>query len=106
MPKVISADMELDIAQRHLADAERKASKCYDHVRDDWAKECAFQPNEYDNSSHSTSRKPETDLVAVRKAQQVLRKWEENLADAQSTVQECTRNVRRAQERMAKNQAI
>ena len=37
MPKVISADMELDIAQRHLADAERKATKCYEHVRDDRA---------------------------------------------------------------------
>ena len=42
----------------------------------------------------------------VKKAQQALRKWEENLAEAQSTVQECTQNVNRAQERLARNQAI
>ncbi|KAI4261402.1 MAG: hypothetical protein L6R42_003400, partial [Xanthoria sp. 1 TBL-2021] len=51
-------------------------------------------------------RVPETDPAAVKKAQQALRKWEENLADAQSTVQGCTRNVHGAQERLAKNQAI
>ncbi|KAL9039132.1 MAG: hypothetical protein Q9180_002715 [Flavoplaca navasiana] len=95
MPKVISADMELDIAQRSLADAERKAAKCYDHVRDERAY-VADVSNPKNGRSHQT----------IRKAQQSLRKWEENLADAQSRVQECARNVRHAKERLAKNQAI
>ncbi|KAI4258404.1 MAG: hypothetical protein L6R42_005129 [Xanthoria sp. 1 TBL-2021] len=95
MPKVISADLELDIAQRHLTDAERKATKCYEHVRDDrtYLADVSNPRNERSNQT-------------IKKAQQALRKWEENLADAQSTVQECTRNVRRAQEILAKNQAI
>ena len=71
MPKVISADMELDIAKRSLADAERKAAKCHDHVRDERAY-LADVSNPKNGRSHQTSTAPhfrdreDTRLIVVQ----------------------------------------
>ncbi|KAL8870069.1 MAG: hypothetical protein Q9174_003802 [Haloplaca sp. 1 TL-2023] len=90
--------MELDIAQRALADAEAKCAKCHNHVRDDRAYFADVSTPKNGRSSQTSMR--------FKKAQQTLRKWEENLADAKSRVQECARDVQNAKQRMAKNQAI
>ncbi|KAL8974427.1 MAG: hypothetical protein Q9197_001332 [Variospora fuerteventurae] len=45
-------------------------------------------------------------MVVVKKAQQGLRKWEELLAEAQTTLQERTRNVGHVRERVAREQAL
>ncbi|KAL8655464.1 MAG: hypothetical protein Q9210_000862 [Variospora velana] len=95
MPRVTTASKDLADAQASLEHAKQRVSKCYNHVQDDRANLASV-------SDPRNARSAQT----IKKAQQGLRKWEELLAEAQTTLQERTRSVDRARERVAREQAL
>ncbi|KAL9004303.1 MAG: hypothetical protein Q9188_002875 [Gyalolechia gomerana] len=113
MPRVFSGDEEFREAQRWVESAESRVRVCYDHVRS----ERAYLANVSDPRNGRSARTStvvayltvifsKTDIAEIRKAHSGLRKWEENLADAQSTLEERRRKMGRIRERLAQEQAI
>lgn len=113
MPRVTTASQDLADAQASLENAKQRVSKCHNHVEDDRAYLASVSDPRNTRSAQTstvsswqTTRSSRTNMRVVKKAQQGLRKWEELLAEAQTTLQERTRNLGHVRERVAREQAL